>query len=82
MWTKCVITVKGLCNAAPWSQTEHPPLQWKLWTSLGFSHMDMILQADAKVDLKERTQTGLSVSALKLRSTKWLHLSGGGSFME
>ena len=30
------------------------PLQWKIWTSLGFSHMDMILSADAKVNLKER----------------------------
>ena len=54
MWTKCVITVKGLCNAAPWGQTELSALQWKLWTSLGFSHIGMILQADAKVDLKER----------------------------
>ena len=33
-----------------------PPLQWKL----------NILQAHPKVDLRERTQKGLSVSALRL----------------
>ena len=22
MWNKCVIAVKGICNAAPWSQTD------------------------------------------------------------
>ena len=54
MWNKCVITVKGFVMLLPGVRQNYLPLQWKLWTSLGFSHMDMILQADAKVDLKER----------------------------
>ena len=45
---------KGFVMLLPGVRRTYPPLQWKLWTSLGFSHMDMILQADAKVDLKER----------------------------
>jgi len=54
MWNKCVITAKGFVMLVPGVRQNYPPLQWKLWTSLGFSHMDRILQADAKVDLKER----------------------------
>lgn len=54
MWNKCVIAVKGICNAAPWSQTDLPAPSMETLDIPSFSHMDMILQVDAKVDLKER----------------------------